>query len=195
MINLRTSIGKLIVFICFSLLITILPLFLILHGTFMQFGKYAYTTNARQIKDISHSSLSAIATAQAQKYNEIFTRIKVAASLLALASTDIYSSLDLLSQMPLEATPFVKQEPNQIFFTPPSHPIVKAFWGNTKISPAIDKEIKALSHLGPYLKATRELIHESIATHVITESGIGLYCTTNPRVKNQYFNLPPAKEY
>ncbi|MCP4719554.1 MAG: HAMP domain-containing protein, partial [Desulfobacteraceae bacterium] len=39
------------------------------------------------------------------------------------------------------------------------------------------------------------LIHESIATHVITESGIGLYCTTNPRVKNQYFNLPPAKEY
>lgn len=187
--------GKLFLFFCFSLFILILPLFFFVQSAFKQFGEYADTTNTRQIQNISYSALSSLATTQAHRYDEVFTRIKVAASLLALTATDIYDHLELFSKLSLETIPLVKREKNQIFFTPPSHVIITAFWGDQEISPAIDKEINALSHLSPYLKKTRELIPESIAAHIITASGIGRYYTIDPTAKTQCFDLPPTKEF
>ena len=192
----RTSItGKLFIFICLSLLITILPLFLIVHNTLKQFGDYAYETNAQQITNLSNASLSALAMEQAQKYDQIFTRIKNSATLLAQKASDIYANLDMYSQNPLETIPLELQKTNQIFFTPRSHPIITVFWGNQKISPSIEKEINALSHLGPYLRKVQEITPESIASHIITDSGIGRYYTRNSKAKSQCFNLPSPKEF
>jgi len=173
----------------------ILPLFFFVQGAIKQFGEYADTTNTRQIQNISYSSLSSLVTAQAHRYDEVFIRIKATASLLALTATDIYDHLELFNKLSLETIPLVKREKNQIFFTPPSHTIITAFWGDQKISPAIEKEINALSHLSPYLKKTRETNPESIAAHIITASGIGRYYTIDPTAKNQCFDLPPTKEF
>jgi signal transduction histidine kinase len=194
--QLRTSItGKLFIFICLSLLITILPLFLIVHQALKQFGDYAYTTNARQITNISNASLAAIAMEQAQKYDQVFTRIKNSASLMAQKANDIYGNLDLYSQNPIEVIPLELQESNQIFVTPRSHPIITAYWGGQKVSSNIYKEINALSHLNPYLVKVQEQIPESIASHIITASGIGRYYTRNLDAKNQCFDLPSPKEF
>ncbi len=194
--RLRTSItGKLFVFICCSLLLTLLPLFLIVHNALTQFGDYAYETNARQIKTISSDSLSALAMARAQKYDQVFNRIKGSAALLAQRASEIYTRLEEHGQVPLEPIPLKMNPANQIFFTPSSHPIITAFWGDRKISPDIQQEINALSHLGPFLKKTRELTQECIATHIITLSGIGQYYTLNPLAKSQCFDLPPPFEF
>ncbi len=193
---LRTSItGKLFIFICLSLLITILPLFLIVHNALQQFGDYAYKTNAQQITNLSNASLSALAMEQAQKYDQVFTRIKSSASLLARKASDVYGNLDMYSQNPLEMIPLELQKTNQIFFTPRSHPIITVFWGDQKISPYIGKEINALSHLGPYIRKVQEITPESVASHIITASGIGRYYTKNPKAKSQCFNLPSPKEF
>lgn len=192
----RTSIfGKLFMFICFSLLITLLPLFIIAHNALRKFGEYAYDINAQQITNLSSASLSALATAQAQKYDQVFIRVKASASLLAQKAGEIYTHLDLYSNAPFEPIPLELNSINRIFFTPHSHQIITAFWGEPGISPAIEQEINALSHLGPFLKKTRELTPEIMASHVITQSGIGRYYTLDPRAKKQCFNLPPAQEF
>lgn len=194
--RLRTSItGKLFIFICFSLLITLLPLFIVVHNALKKFGDYAYDTNARQITHISNASLSALATAQAQKYDQVFLRVKTSASLLAQRASEIYADLDLYGNAPLEPIPLELNNFNQIFFTPPSFPIITAFWGEPRISPAIEQEINALSHLGPFLKEARKLTQEIIASHIITQSGIGRYYTLDPRAKNQCFDLPHPREF
>ena len=187
--------GKLFLFFCFFFFILILPPFFIVQSALKQFGEYADTTNTQQIKNIFYPSLSSLVTAQAQRHDEVFTRIKVTASLLAMTATDIYNHLELFSKPPLETIPLVKREKNQIFFSPPSHPIITAFWGDQKISPVIAKEINALSHLSPYLKKTRELIPESLAAHIITASGIGRYYTIDPKAKTQCFDLPLTKDF
>ncbi|MBU0973011.1 MAG: HAMP domain-containing protein [Proteobacteria bacterium] len=187
--------GKLLILIFFSLVITIVPLFLIVQGAFQRFGDYADTTNSQQIKHISIVALSALVTEQAQKYDQAFTRIKIAATLMAQTATDIYANLELYAASPIGKISLEQQTSNHIFFTPPSHPIITAFWGEQKISSDIQKEIQALSHLDVFLKKTRELIPESIATHIITTSGIGRYYTQNPITKKQCFNLPPPGEF
>jgi signal transduction histidine kinase len=194
--RLRASItGKLFLLICFLLLITILPLFLTVNAALTQLGDYVYATNAQQIKSISDTTLSTLVSEQAQKYDGIFTRIKASVAFLALKGSDIYGNMEMYSQNPIETIPLKSQKNNQIFYTPRSHPIITAYWGNQNLSPGIKKEIRALSHLNPYLKKVQELTPESMAAHVITQSGIGRYYTTEPMVKNLCYNLPPPEEF
>ncbi len=194
--RLRRSItGKLFFIICFLLLITILPLFLTVNRALTRLEDYVLTVNAQQIKTRSDASLSALAQEQAQKYDSIFSRVKASAALLAQRAGDVYGNLDMCSRYPAEPIPLELQPSNQIFYTPRSHPIITAYWGDSKISPKIEQEIRALSHLGPYLKKVGELNPESIATHIITASGIGRYYTTDPMAKTQCYHLPSPGEF
>lgn len=194
--RLRRSItGKLFFIICFLLLITILPLFLNVNRTLTQLKDYVLTVNAQQVKTLSDASLSSIALEQAQKCDGILTRVKGSAAFLAQKASAIYGNLDLYSQKPLEIIPLELQPRNRIFYTPRSHPIITAYWGGQKVSPEIEQEIRALSHLGPSLKKAQELNPESIAAHIITGSGIGRYYTIEPTVKDQCYDLPSPEEF
>lgn len=192
MINrLRASItAKLFFIICFLLLMTILPLFLTVNSTLTQLGDYVYGVNLRQFKTVSAASLSDLAKEQAQKYDSIFNRIKASAAFLAQKASDIYINMDLYSQNPVETIFLELRIANQIFYSPRSHPVITAYWGGKKISPEIEKEIRALSHISTYLKKSQELNRESIGTHIITATGIGRYYTTEPMIRNQCYNLP-----
>jgi signal transduction histidine kinase len=187
--------GKLFLLVCFLLLITILPLFLTVNAALTQLGDHVYATNAQQIKSISHTALSTLVSEQARKYDGIFTRIKSSAALLALKGSDIYSRIEMYSQNPIETTPLKLQPTNQIFYTPRSHPIITAYWGSQNIMPEIKTEIRALSHLSPYLKKVKQLTPESMAAHIITQSGIGRYYTTDPTAKNLCYTLPSPEEF
>jgi signal transduction histidine kinase len=161
----------------------------------MQLGDYVYTTNAQQIKSISETSLATLVSEQARRYDGIFTRIKASAEFLALKGSDVYSQMEMYSQNPVETTPLNLQPTNQIFYTPRSHSIITAYWGDQNLSPEIKKEIKALSHLSPYLEKIQNLTQESIAAYIITQSGIGRYYTRDPMAKNLCYDLPPPEEF
>jgi signal transduction histidine kinase len=187
---------KLFIFICIILLLIIVPFFYIAKISLTEFGSYAYTVNKDQIKSMSGFYLSRIADEQAKKYNEIFKKIKTASSLLGIHAASIYNNIDLLSASPLKGASNLKQnQENRIFFSPRHEAVITGYWGGDTISDEIKKELDALSHFKPMLIKSKELVDESLATHIITTSGIGCYYTMNLKAKKACYRLPPPSEF
>ena len=187
---------KLFVFICIALLFIILPLFYIARTSLTQFGSYAYKVNEKQIKNMSRFYLSRVAAEQAKKYDEIFKKIKTASSLLGSQVTSVYHNFGALSHVPLKGTSSLElNQENRIFFSPEHEAVITAYWGDDTISDEIKKELNVLSYFKPMLIKSKELVNESLATHIITASGIGCYYTMNLKAKNACYSLPPSSEF
>ncbi|MCF6246359.1 MAG: HAMP domain-containing protein [Desulfobacula sp.] len=187
---------KLFIFIFISLAFIILPLFFIARASLNQFGSYAYDVNEKQIKKSSRFYMASIAEEQAKTYDEIFEKISIASSLMGHQLTQIYQQMDGRSQSsPHRVVPLTKKPENGIFYTPHYEPVIMAFWGDDKISPEIEIELGALSQFMPTLMEAKEKIHESLAVHIITISGIGCYYTTNSLAKTACYHLPPVSEF
>ncbi len=187
---------KLFILICIVLLIIILPLFYVSKTSLTQFGLYARTVNEEQIKRMSNFYLSSIADEQAKSYDEVFKKIKAISSLLGRQLTCIYDDIDALSRMPIkEISNLELNQENKLFFSPLQYDVITAYWGDSMISDKIKKELNALSHFNPMLMKAKELVTESIATHIITASGIGCYYTTDLKAKNACYHLPTSSEF
>ena len=187
---------KLFILICIVLLLIILPLFYISKTSLTQFGLYAHTVNEKQIKSMSNFYLSRIAAEQAKSYDEVFKKIKAVSSLLGSQLTCIYDDIDALSKTPIKGMSNLELNPeNKLFFSPLHEAVITAYWGGSTISDEIKKELNALSHFKSMLMKAKELVNESIATHIITASGIGCYYTMDLKAKNACYNLPPSSEF
>lgn len=187
---------KLFILICIILLLIILPLFYISKTSLTQFGLYAHTVNEKQIKSMSNFYLSRIAAEQAKSYDEVFKKIKAVSSLSGRQLTFIYDNFDALSKIPMKETANLELNPeNKIFFSPHHEEVITAYWGDSIISDETKKELNALSNFKPMLMKVKELVNESIATHVITASGIGCYYTMDLKAKNACYHLPPLSEF
>lgn len=188
---------KLFILICILLLLIILPFFYIARTSLAQFGSYAYTVNEEQIQRMSRFYLSRIAAEQAKSYEAVFKKIKTASSLLGSTLTSIYDNMDALSRIP-SLTKIENLElnlENQIFFSPPHKAVMSLYWGGSFISDETQRELNALSHFQPILIKSKEMVNESLATHVITASGIGQYYTQNLKVRDEVYHLPKASEF
>jgi HAMP domain-containing protein len=178
------------------LFLIIVPFFYIAKLSLTEFGTYAYTVNKKQIKDMSNSYLSRIAAEQAETYDEIFKRIKTASALLGSRATSIYNNIDVLSKVPIKGTPNLQRtQKSRIFFNPQHEPVVVCYWGEDTISDEIKNELNVLSHLKPMLMKIKELVRESIATHIITASGIGCYYTMDAKVKKACYNFLVSSKF
>ena len=187
---------KLFILICIVLLLIILPLFYISKTSLTQFGLYAHTVNEKQIKSMSNFYLSRIVAEQAKSYDEVFKKIKAVSSLLGSQLTCIYDDIDALSKTPIKGMSNLELNPeNKLFFSPLHEAVITAYWGGSTISDEIKKELNALSHFKSMLMKAKELVNESIATHIITASGIGCYYTMDLKAKNACYNLPPSSEF
>jgi signal transduction histidine kinase len=186
---------KLFVFICTILILTILPLFYIADTALTRFGSYSVLVNKDQITNISHHYLSRVADETAQKHNEIFKRIKTTSSFMANQVTSVYNNIAMIPEKPLPASNLTWQQENQMFFSPREEDVITAYWGDDKISDKIQIELNALSHLEPALIKSKELIKESLATHIITDTGIGIYYTSDINAKKSCYELPPPSEF
>ncbi|MCP4763191.1 MAG: HAMP domain-containing protein [archaeon] len=173
-----------------------MPIFYIAKTSFTQFGTYTYDVNKNQINSISKYYLSRIAFEQAKKYDAIFEKIKTASSLMGREASNIYQNMEMLSKAPLGGTlSFKKNQKSKIFFSPQHEDVITAYWGGDTLSDDIQKELNALSHLKPTLIKVKTIINESIATHIITDSGFGFYYTLNSDAKNACYNLPSPLEF
>ena len=187
---------KLFILICIVLLLIILPLFYISKTSLKHFGLYAHTVNEKQIKSMSNFYLSRIAAEQAKSYDAVFKKIKAVSSLLGHQLTCIYDDIDVLSKIPVKGMSDLELNPdNNLFFSPRHEPVITAYWGGSRISDEIRKELNALSYFKPALIKAKDLVNESIATHVITASGIGYYYTMDLKAKNACYHLPPASQF
>jgi len=184
---------KIFIFSCFTLLFIILPLFYIAKSALTQFGTYAYDVNEKQIKHSSQFYLSAIAEERAKTYDEIFKKIKTATALMGSGLSTIYFQEEQLGKT--DAKRLTLNPDSGLFFSGKYEPVVKVYWGGDRITPAVEEELNLLERHMPMLMKAKENVAESLATHVITMSGIGLYYTTNSKAKSACFNLPGTSQF
>ncbi|MGB3209528.1 MAG: histidine kinase dimerization/phosphoacceptor domain -containing protein [Desulforhopalus sp.] len=159
------------------------------------FGTYSATINKDQIKQQAVSSLSRLSLEQGGKYEEYFNRISAASSLMSVQAGQIYDNLQGYAQM-CDTSPVMHyQKKNGMFLTPRELPILTAYWGGQTLTPEITLEVKALTQLDPVLIKTKMLLPDSIATQIITVSGIGRYYTWSEKGREVVRNLPKVSEF
>lgn len=185
-----TMATRLFLFVSTAILLVIGPLSYMAVKSLENFGSYAASVNETQIQEQSTTYLSRIVFEQARKADAIFQRITAVSSLMADRAMVIYDSLELHGMEPWSDNPLVFSPSQDIFYSSPSEKVVTAYWGGKEISPDINMEIRALSYLEPLLLKSKALVPESLATHLISVSGIGMYYTTSSQGRRQVFELP-----
>ena len=187
---------KLVVFVSAVFLLSIAPLLYIADTALMRFGAYALEVNQAQIEKISRHYLADAARKMAQAHDDLFFRVKTAATVMGSHLTRIYHTRDALVASPLYPDSGLCLNPeNQMFVSRTDEPVFRAYWGGNTLADGVREEIGALSHYIPALIRSKALIKESLATHLITTSGIGYYHSLDPRARAGVAQLPPASEF
>lgn len=177
------------------MLMTVIPLFIIAQVSIKRFGESAYTVSSRHILEAAKTSLKETAYERAHSYDESFNRMKAISSLLAQKAVSIYDNINMFASNPIKSPSLQLNPDNGILFSDKADPIITAYWGGKNISHDVSQELRSLTHLSSFLMKGQALAKESLATHIITASGIGRYYTLNPLAKRQCFNLPPVTEF
>ncbi|MFK5951576.1 MAG: HAMP domain-containing protein, partial [Desulfobacterium sp.] len=185
-----TMATRLFLFVSTAIMLVIGPLSYLAVRSLENFGSYAASVNETQIQEQSTTYLSRIVFEQAHKSDVMFQRITAVSSLMAERAMAIYDSLKLHSMEHRVDKALVFSPSQDIFYSSPSGKVITVYWGGKEISPDIDMELKALSHLEPLLIKSKSLVPESFATHLISASGIGVYHTTSSQCIKQLFELP-----
>ncbi|MFU8769617.1 MAG: hypothetical protein ACNA7H_07765, partial [Desulfotignum sp.] len=85
---------KLFLFFLLAILIFTIPVFFLVNHSLKNLGQFADSVNTRQIRQMANDFLAAMARDKAQKYDEIFLRIKTSATFLGLRAGEIYAAMD-----------------------------------------------------------------------------------------------------
>ncbi|HCY83607.1 MAG TPA: hypothetical protein DHV36_00565 [Desulfobacteraceae bacterium] len=186
---------KLFLFIFTLFVLTILPLFYIAETALWKFGDYAYIVNEEQINQMAQAYMKDAARRIAQAHNEIFKRIKTGANVMGLHMGQIYRNIDALSLSKAGEYPLIWNPGNHMFQGPVDDPVSVCYWGGETIGDDVQKEINALTHYMGTLIGTKALLTECQATHVITTSGLGYYCSHDSAARAKVFQLPPPAQF
>lgn len=184
--------GKLFVFSVVAAFIVIIPLFLMANQALKDFGNFADTANTRQIKKTSETYLMALTREKVGRFNQQLLRYKTCAKFLAMRAGEIYKNADANAPRKKILAPMVLNPGNNIFYTFSAAPCLTAYWGGPDFSPDTKQEINALRPMDRFLAEAKSLTQESIATHIITLSGIGKYYTRECPERMKYLELPRA---
>ena len=178
-----------------SILVFTVLLFFLVKQSLIDLGQFAKTANTQQIKQIANQFLASMAREKARKYDEIFLHCQTTVTFLKMKAEDVYRQPVNGNAPHAALPPMILNPANRIFFTPESDPLITAFWGDTTIPPAIESELSALAQMDSYLVTARKSIHQAMAAHIITRTGIGKYYTVNPDMRQACFNLPDPAEF
>jgi len=177
------------------ILLSIVPFTFIALKGISQYGLKAAEVDELKIRDQTFSYLRAITKERAGRYQGFFDRVTASAGLLRRHASAIYADLSYYSESPLEAYRYHLQPQNGIWINNIEDPVVSAYWGTPELGSNIRRELRALTHIRPFLKQTLLENPEVLASHVITVSGIGQYYTDVQKSKESIFMLPPASEF
>ncbi|MGW8195065.1 MAG: histidine kinase dimerization/phosphoacceptor domain -containing protein [Desulforhopalus sp.] len=177
------------------IVLAVLPIAVVVLISVNTFGQYSATINEDQITLQAESFLSRLVREQGHRYEEYFNRAGMAAMLMSTSAREVYNHLNSFAQMQKTPVKLLWQPENGMYVTPRESPIVTVYWGKETLGPEILKEIQAVQALDSILKKTKELLPESLATHMITTSGIGLYHTWSDTGKEVVRHLPRATAF
>jgi PAS domain S-box-containing protein len=154
------------------------------------FGIYSANVNKEQIRQQAVSYLSRLSREQGSKYEEYFNRVNGAATLMSVQAREVYNNLEAYGGMAESPVELQWHEENEMFLTPQEQPILSLYWGGRTLTSEILLEARALTSLDQLMKRTKTLLPESLATHLISVSGIGRYYTWSEKGRDVARKLP-----
>jgi PAS domain S-box-containing protein len=192
----RLRIGvKLFILLAGLICLAIVPLGYVVFSAVSYFGTYTAEVNRVQITSQARSYLATIAREQAHKFDEFFSHVEVASSIMAAQAVEVYDNIDYYAGFPRRRLELKKSSLNGIYYTSPDEDVITGFWGEEDIPEQTMLEIQALSRLDPVFKGAKKEIPESLATHMLTVSGIYRYLSYVQLNKNAAYSVVSAAEY
>jgi len=156
-----------------------------------RYGNDVSAVNEDQIRSQAFAYLKKVARERASRYQVFFDRIRASAGMLGSQASAIYSDTNIFATSPLHRYHYTIQPYNGFWANTISDPVISVYWGAPELSSEIKSELDALTHLTPLMERVLAENPEVLASHVITLSGIGQYCTKNLKSKEMALNLPP----
>jgi len=183
---------KFFILLAIIIIVGVVPLGYTVKQAIKGYGHEIAEINEQQIRSQAFSFLRVITKERAIRYQAFFDRVAIAAGLLASHGSAIYSNKSGYAQHPLGDYHYTRQPHNGQWLSSIDDPVVSIYWGGAAISPDIKQDMQALTHMEPLFQRVLFENNEVLASHIITTSGIGLYCTDNLKNKEAVFHLPPV---
>ncbi len=179
---------KLFVLLVLLICLAIVPLTYVVFSAISYFGNYTAEINRKQIKEQAYSYLATIAKEQAHKYDELFSHVGAASSLMAAQAKEVYDNIDSYADFPGERLELSKNRSGSVFHSLYRDGVVTAYWGGENIDAETATELQALSRLDPVFKGAKKEVTRSVATHIVTVTGIGRYLMDRNLLNERFEN-------
>ncbi len=190
--KLSTRLGiKLFILLTAVITLSIAPLAYTSLKAINRYGNDVSAVNEQQIRSQAFSYLKKVARERANRYQVFFDRIRASAGMLGAQAAAIYSGSNFFATNPLYRYSYTLQPRTGFWANSINDPVISIYWGSPELSTGIKGELDALTHLTPLLERVLDENPEVLASHVITLSGIGQYCSNSKRNKEMALNLPP----
>ena len=197
MINIvKSHLGaKLFMLLVIVIVLSVAPLTYVTLRAINDYGQKVAELNEVQIRSQAFSYLRQIARERADRYQAVFDRIAASVGILGSQASAIYSDMGNHSPSPLDSSLFHILPQNSIWADSIDDQVVTLYWGAAELGSDIKNEISALSHMTPLLARVLAENPEALASHSISVTGIGQYCTDDLKSKAAVYNLPPVTEF
>ncbi|MEE4165431.1 MAG: histidine kinase dimerization/phosphoacceptor domain -containing protein [Desulfocapsaceae bacterium] len=186
---------KLFIMLTAVITLSIAPLAYISVKAINRYGNEVTAVSEEQIRSQAFSYLKKITRERAGRYQGFFDRIRASAGMLGTHASSIYSDLDYFASKPRYRSSYVILPHNGFWASADSEPIISMYWGSSDLGAAVQKQLDALTHMTPLFTRVLDENPEALASHMITMSGIGQYCTRNEQNKKTVRNLPPLSVF
>ena len=186
---------KLFLLLTAVITVSIVPLVYISLKAINDYGDKAFAVHEKQIVDHAFAYLKTISHERAHRYQTFFDSIAASAGLLGRRASELYSDTEFYAENPLVEQRYARDSHNGIWANAIDAPVVSMYWGGEEIDEAVNRELRSLTHMTPFLTRVVEQHPEVLAAHTITMSGIGVYCTLNPKAKKAVYGLPSPEVF
>ncbi len=186
---------KIFILLASVIVLSVVPLTYTALRAIGSYGDEMAGLHEMQLRTNSYLYLKEFTQEQAGRYHEFFARISASAGLLASQAGTIYSDIAFFSGHPLADYHFERLASNGQWANTPSDAVVSVYWGSDEISDAVRSELRALTHMNTLFNRVLTENPEVLASHMITATGIGQYCTENVLSKKMVFDLPPTSTF
>lgn len=189
----RSRIGaKLLITISLVLMLSMVCLIFMATQQVAEFGEFSASISKGNLRDNANAFLARITHEQAMRYASTFNKLATSSRLIAKQTQHILDSTSLYGKNPLKPSEKLILYPhNKIFSNDASRETMVLYWGSIELSPEINEQIRALSHIDPVLKTVKEGNPEVIACYAVAEPGIARYYPNIHGVEK----LPPTTKF
>ncbi|MBU1344295.1 MAG: response regulator [Proteobacteria bacterium] len=167
----------------FKLILLVLAVFILSMGLLIflatnlvtEFGEYSASINEKNIKEKTTLLLSRIMDEQAMRHENTFNKVALSSAVIAQQAAILFDQKQGFANQKNIRHHLSFYPENNFFSNPATETIEILYWGDAKISSAIEKELDVLSNIGPLLVKVKESSPESAAVYIVTESSFTFY--------------------